>query len=408
MREKIRLNTIRTDTRSFGYRAAMAAAIYLAAIGSLLALKDYRDTYLDSFILSFAGCMMLLTFTMLRIGSLRVRNGSKDEKFQNYGRICVFFILCSLIAVAICPLPRYMRPVMIFGILFTLITDITVGMLISTYFSMVIIFSAGGNANLLMIYLILGYIGCILAEYFREKRMLPGVGISILASNITFTFAYDFYDTRKLHYENLYYCGISSFITILVALLFLIYIRRCVDERLGRVLAKICDEEFYLYASLSDQAKEVAYFAWQGAMRIQADSALARAGGLYCKINLLYNKSFAKILPMEVVEIVNELNNTPPMPSTREGAVVLLAYHYVAALMEMRSRESQGSLSREIVVQQVFNSCMMDGTLERSGLTMKMYMDLKECFVGLEEQYAFLRQERLEGKEGTYDRIGVK
>ena len=58
----------------------------------------------------------------------------------------------------------------------------------------------------------------------------------------------------------------------------------------------------------------------------------------------------------------------------------MLADSCVSAFEKLNNSNKSG-LNKEIIIQQIFNSKSNDGYIEESGITMKMYLDLKACFV---------------------------
>ncbi|RDU23076.1 HDIG domain-containing metalloprotein [Anaerosacchariphilus polymeriproducens] len=341
--------------------------------------------------------ILLVSFIVFLLETNRIENGYRIEKYYNYKRIFWFFFIWSIYEILILLIPPYLRPILVIGILCTFILNTTVGFLMNIYFSTMLILIADGTVELYLLYILSGVIGCLVSEYLKDKKTFITAGISIICSNICLTILFEYLATSNFHVIYAWQAFGAGLIAIVLVKLMLPYVETYIDHGLYRRLWSICSSKHILLKQLKDFSESeyqhtlaVAKVAGNAAELIGADPLLAKVGGLYHRIGLVQGSDYIEEniklteeynFPIELVQVLYEYSGRFVLPSTKEAAIVMIVDTMLMNFTKYRKEILEGSISKEILVQQTFNEILSKGLLDKSGITLKMYMDLKELFL---------------------------
>lgn len=341
--------------------------------------------------------ILLVSFIIFLLETMRIEHGYRIEKYYNYKRVFCFFTGWSVFELLILIIPSYLRPILVIGILCTLILNTTVGFLMNIYFSTMLILVGDGSVELYLLYTLSGIIGCLIADYLKDKKTFVSASISLICSNICLTILFEYLATSDFHAIYAWQAFGAGVITILLIKLLLPYIETFVDDGLYKRLLTICSSKHLLVKQLKEFSEAeyqhtlaVAKVSGNAAEIIGADPLLAKVGGLYHRIGLIQGSDYIEEnihlageynFPIELVQVLYEYSGRYVLPSSKEAAIVMIVDNMLLKFLQNRKDILNGAVSKEVIVQQTFNEMLAKGLLDNSGITLKMYMDLKEMFI---------------------------
>lgn len=341
--------------------------------------------------------ILLVSFIIFLLETIRIENGYRVEKYYNYKRIFCFMTGWSVFEILILLVPAYLRPILVIGILCTLIINTTVGFLINIYFTTMLILVGGGTVELYLLYTLSGVIGCLIANYLKDKKTFISGSISLVCSNICLTILFEYLATSDFHSLYAWQAFGAGVISIVLVKLLLPYIETFVDEGLYKRLWTICSSKHILIKQLKEFSEteyqhtiSVAKICGTAAELVGADPLLAKVGGLYHRIGLIQEEDYIEgninlaveyNFPIELVQVLYEYSGRYTLPSTKEAAIVMIVDKMLIKFSQNRKEILSGAISKDILVQQTFNEMIVKGLLDNSGIDLKMYMNLKEMFV---------------------------
>ena len=140
-------------------------------------------------------------------------------------------------------------------------------------------------------------------------------------------------------------------------------------------------------------ARRVMLVAARCAAVVGADEHVCSAAGMYYRIGVLEGAPLAKngvkmaqraCFPEKVIRIIGEYNGEEALPSTIESAIV----HMVDGLLkklEVLDEDTVGSnWNQDMVIYQTLNEYSAAGLYDRSGLSMNMFLKIREYLVNEE------------------------
>ena len=185
-------------------------------------------------------------------------------------------------------------------------------------------------------------------------------------------------------------------ISVLCALGMGWYVVHWVDNKQQRQILKLLDPDSKASSAWRafspKQYKycvKVSELAYEAAGYIGADAALAKAGGIFCRIGLMSGDNLIKSnveigerynFPSNLIQVLYETADRSNFPTMKEAAIVIMADRCMRAFVKMETDDAKVGWNREIVLQQLFNNATTEGLLDECGLSMKEYMSVKDSF----------------------------
>lgn len=160
-------------------------------------------------------------------------------------------------------------------------------------------------------------------------------------------------------------------------------------------LEEITKPDFSLLVRMQEESpklykhvKQIADVSRDAAIYIGVNETMAYAGGLYHEVGRLVSKNYVEEgiklakeydLPDQVVDIIKQHNLKSELPTSIECAIVMLSDSIINGINFLKSKTGQ-EVNIEKVVENTFNHRMSKGAIDETGLTIKMYHQLKEFY----------------------------
>lgn len=378
------------------YYGIMTIAFYLVTIiliGAASYLKGKSFGNIVANLLIGIACITVIVFYLTKE---RVSKINFTKQLSSYGRIINVYWILFVFSFILTFVPSDIRPMFIVGIIMTLVSNEYLGILFQIYLSVMITLISSDSLEVLVFYLLSGVVGCIIAKFFVQKKNIFYAAIIVLTANLTLTGTLEYIQNDIFQNKYIISSLLCTLGGIVVIILSLPYIYYRVDNNLKAKLLRISDPDYELIVMLKNYSKElyehsyrVAKLSERIAYKVGADSLLAKTGGYYHKIGKLEGKDYIKhgveiaisySFPQEVVDIIKQHAGKNQTPRSVEAAIVMMSDTIISAFEYLEDKQNELVYDKDLVIDQVIDAKLDKDLLDESGLTLKMFRDIKKCF----------------------------
>lgn len=390
--EKMKLNT-----KWYLKRALIAAGIYIVTFSMCFFAYFVNDLSAIKILELVMVSIFMVTAALLKFETSSMDNEYQDEKYQNILRFFIFYTVCAIIMSAALYFKLKIIPIAVTGIIFTMISNMAVGLMMNLSFTMIYLVSLSLDSKYFVFYIVTGVAAVVTATFYTNVKMTLLASFVFFAVNTSSVLIVNLLSNQFITSNIFTEVFLVSIITVLCSVLYSVYINMYVinkekyiiqkilqDNNEARLKLKLLNEKEYIHC------KKIAEMAKSAAKVTGVDEDAVYAAGLYCHIGIIDNEKYldynVKVarkykFPEKLVKIIYESSGVKQQPTLVESAIVLLADKCVSALEKYEEETLNTGINREIVVQQVFNIQSTQGVLNNSGLTMQEYLDVKTSFV---------------------------
>ena len=331
--------------------------IFLVAIGFSVIAGRMSGMYLDQLLgIGALTVLFMVLFAFLLIYE-RNRKRISHNRETDYGKIFKGFLLTAILAVIFLFLPEFTSPVTML--------------------------------------LLAGFMITHMLEDTRNK-MWYLILIFAVAVLIPVLFSYFFY--QEPHYDILGKAAIGAAVTDLAAAFVYPFLTKQKEAEIDNFLTDLTEEDYGLLRELKKFSRQeyrhalrVSGIAEKCAYIVGADAAVCKAAGLYYRIGILDGDPMVEngvaraqnhCFPEKVTEILSEYYGIEKMPSTIESAIVQIVDGMIKKLEALeKTSKIAGGWNKEMVIYQTLNEFSAQGLYDPSGLSMNMFLKIREYLV---------------------------
>ena len=369
------------DDRYVAKRVIYLLGMSAATILFTTAAAFIRGQYLDEWIVLVIINLVFLALWFFLLEHCRMKRSIAGNRETSYRRIFAGY-LASLGVTAVClVLPEFSRPVMLSAILMLGVGNIELSLCSGLFFCSLLGLLCGGTIQEFSMYILLVLIGVVAADAVENSKKqfwyewfagMAGMLLPVLFYYLTY---------REISVRIM----VSAVADGVVVFLFLhLCYRKLADARnaeVDEVMVDITDESYPLARELASFSR-ADYSHARRVMLVAARCAAVLEGAPLAKngVKMAQRACF----PEKVIRIIGEYNGEEALPSTIESAIV----HMVDGLLkklEVLDEDTVGSnWNQDMVIYQTLNEYSAAGLYDRSGLSMNMFLKIREYLVNEE------------------------
>ena len=327
---------------------------------------------------------------------------------KHMGRFVLIAVLSEAALFAAAFLPFLTVPVSIIAVLFTVYSGGFVGL--TAYFILILQYALvkGAPVEQILVLLIAGLLGVVLFKSIDREFRYAGVLFAFLSMDfICYSLYFMAGHTQLLLGDAILYTTIRLFSAAVVLLLVLKLLGKNCIYKDDDFFARINDPEYELLFQLKTAHRDVyfhavhtAYLSDKIAARIDANAPLAKAGGYYHKIGLLYGRDTiqntilvgrANHFPDSLMRLLKEYGIKNSRIISKEAAIVQLSDAVVSSISYLFLKDRGAVLDYDKIVDVIIKKKMESGDWDGCKLTMEEISEIKKGFAGEKLYYDFLR-----------------
>lgn len=319
------------------------------------------------------------------------------EKILNNGNIAVWFAGFSMAAVLFGCLPEYVRPVLLFSLGMTMITNSFFGMISGIFHVAIYAICGQENAYILLCYILLLIGGCITVSILEKKESFYWEAIFLFLYTFSSILIFSYVQTGQLKGNVLIYGICNGIFSSIGAISFFQILHKYQHSIQTKRMQKILKENFQLVQAVKNfsqidyyHARKVAEITRGCALKLEADPDITAAGGFYYRLGRMVGEPYVEngvalaksnLLPKAVVEILKEYNGEKELPSTIESAIVHIVDSVVTKFDVLDKKTLSSSWNQDMLVYQTLNENSAAGLYDKSGLSMNMFIKIRDYLI---------------------------
>ena len=394
--EKTGVTMVQVDKWSWK-RFGLLVLMVLMTAAMTVATLYVRNGPEGSWILMTLCGVLFSIMLVLNLEWNRLESGPFHEKANNFTRITIAYIVSCVLTVGMSYLPEYARPVLVVSAIMTVAVTPFAGLLTGCYASVLLVFSGEANASLLACYLLCCVCGCVVTQFLLRKSALLWGGFMLLATVLCLCIAFSMMEGGKLDLNTVLYGVFNGVISGAVTqLLFKLWNVGIVTSKATK-LQKIIGENYHLVKAMKSyskvdyaHARKVSEIARICARKIHEDEHLAAAAGFYYRLGRLEGEPYVEngvalamknSFPPELLVILAEYNGEKQLPSTVLSALIHMVDNVVAKFDVLDKGTLSSSWNQDIVVYQTLNDNSSRGLYDQSGLSMNMFLAIRDFLI---------------------------
>lgn len=371
----------------------MLFSMLLVTAAICIAHSSFVDEMAGLFLLDVV-FFVLFVFLLEHDRAKRMFSGNRETDFF---KLMMGFLGSSAILLACSFLPEFLKPVLLIPILMTALGTKETALCVGIFMDAVLCLALGSSAQELVLYCLLTLFGCMIADAMENRSYrfwheLILFSLSVMLPGLFYYLAY-----REVKTSLFFYGGLVG---LLVDFFVLACYRRLVDMKkaeLPDTLADILEERSKMARELANfskaeyrHAKRVSAAAARCAELIDADKGVCAAAGFYYRIGILDGEPLAEsgvriaqreCFPEDVIRIISEYNGESALPSTRESAIVHMTDGLIKKLEVLGEQATSSEWNQDMVIYQTLNDFSAKGLYDESGLSMNMFLKIREYLV---------------------------
>ena len=373
--------------------------LFVTVVGTIT-LSLLHGSYLDELFvfLLLDGIFFVFLLPFLEHGRMnRELSANRETTFR---RIFLGYLLVWLLMTAGSYLPEFLKPAMACALLMCACGTQRISIYTGLFLNAIVCLVQGSSSYELICYILLLLCGCILADSAEKGRLRLWHSLSIVLASaiLPALFAYLYY--QELRLRLLIFGGLEG---IFVAIFF--HFRYLPahwekEEEVPNLLDDILEESYPLKRELRqfsqvayDHARRVSLLAGACARLVGADAKLCAAGGFYYHAGIMEGDAVAEsgvhlaqreCFPERLIQILGEYQGEKLPISTVESAIVHMVDGLLGRMEAQKKNAAAEDEDQAIFIYRTLNDFSAQGLYDRSGLSMNMFLKIREYLVNQE------------------------
>lgn len=378
-------------------RLANVIIMFVATIvfTSILCLR--HDFWIDEIL-----CIVFLDFIFFLLFTIALENNRflrliRGNIATSYRKLMFAYLISCALAILFDFMPDFTKPVILIPILLSVFGTSGIAMAAGLYFSSILCLIGTGNMYELMTYSFLVLFGCMLADFMQKKKYRIWIGIILFAVSVMIPLIFEYFYNKELNLSILLY-GIGNGVILQIVLAFLYHQRELEkDTDIPQMLEDMIQEDYPLAKEIREfsqaeynHAIRVSNISYRCALQLGANEKLAAAAGFYYRLGKLEGEPVVAngvklaenhFFPEQVVQILREYGGEEELPSSLESAIVHMVDAVVKKLEVLDEQTAESAWNQDMVVYQTLNEMSSKGMYDHSGMSMNLFLKLREQLV---------------------------
>lgn len=364
------------------------------------AIAGIHDKFADELILYivvetvfFALFVFMLEFKRMR----KIISGNRETTFR---RILIGYTTAWVVALLSSFVPEFLKPMLVIPIIMSAVGTPWIGLCTGIFLDALLCLIMGSNVQELTYYCFLTLCGCLLAEALLESRLVIWCKTIIFSISTMFPAMFYYLTYREVKISLFAFGALEGlFINVMIHLFYQNTVS-AKESEIEDTLEDILDESYPMRRELQSfsradymHAQRVSRAATRCAKVVGADEKLCAAAGFYYRIGAIEVGSIAEngiriaqkeCFPEAVISIISEYNGELALPSNIESAIVHMVDALIKKLEVFDSDTMASNWNQDMVIYQTLNDFSAQGMYDKSGLSMNMFLKIREYLVNEE------------------------
>lgn len=341
--------------------------------------------------------MTLFYFVLEHNRMLRAISANRETTFR---KIMNAYLVCWFLTVISSFFPEYIKPMIAVPFIMAAFGTQNIAMCTGVFFDVILCLAIGSSIQEMALYILLTLVGCMLATDFHNSSYQLWYEMIIVSLSTILPALFYYLAYREIKMQLVLVGALEGVVFSLAMHLFYKRGVTWAQEEVSDMLEDMLDDSYALRSELRNfskadynHAKRVSAISEKCAGIVEADEKLCAAAGFYYRIGILEGDSIVasgihiaqrECFPEDVIRIIGEYNGELELPSTIESAIVHMVDGLMKKIEVLDSDMMSSDWNQNMVIYQTLNDFSAQGLYDKSGLTMNMFLKIREYLVNEE------------------------
>lgn len=237
----------------------------------------------------------------------------------------------------------------------------------------------------------------VIVKAEKKERILLFISAALVYAALPLAVIY--FDRLKLTRKDLYFSFGLSIITAVAAVFIMPKLFKWIHMERRYRYETILDDDYSLIKEIKlfsedeyERARKLSVVSFKAAREIDADVALAAAGGLYYRVGLLRGDREIEYaldiagehgFPDQLISILYEYQGLIRKPTSKESAIVHMADAVMRRLdaIKKQSDQMESGWNRQMLIYSALNELSTNGYYDLSSITMNQFLKIRDVLV---------------------------
>ncbi len=371
--------------------------LFVITVGFTASLCRIRNFFLDEAIAYLIPALAFFALFVYVLEGERTKKKLSKNRQTDYRKVVAGYFVCSLVILLSVNLPEFLKPVILAALVMTALSSRVTGVCAVFFLNAMMCLACACSMAEMVLYCLMILFGCML-EMTVERyhcRYLCGAVIFSLSVMMPSVFYYMAY--REVKYSLFLYGALEGVVADVFLFLVIGQLAAAKNAEVLDFFADILDESYPLARELLKfseteyrHAVRVSRASGKCARLVNADQNVCAASGFYYRIGIIEGESLVEsgiriaqkeCFPEEVIRVISEYNGELELPTTVESAIVHMVDGLIKKLEVLDSQTMSSEWNQDMVIYQTLNDFSTMGMYDKSGLSMNMFLKIREYLV---------------------------
>lgn len=376
------------------------ALILFWTLAGTMVVSLLHGKYMDEVVVYLIIDLIFMALFLFVLEHNRMHKSISSNKETTFRRILHGYMISWMLVLISSFMPEFLKPMLATPLVMVAFSTQGIAICVGMFLSTILCLISGSAIHEMVLYTLFILFGCMLADALEESRFKLWCELAILAISTTLPALFYYLAYRETKMSLLLFGALEG---LVIDIFLHLFYMRAVDEKEAEIsdtLDDMLDESYPLCRELKNfskadykHAKRVSCLSGKCARLVGADERLSAVAGFYYRIGILEGESIVsggiriaqrECFPEDVIRIISEYNGEQELPSTIESAIV----HMVDGLMKKLELFDEDMMSsgwnQNMVIYQTLNDFSTQGLYDKSGLSMNMFLKIREYLVNEE------------------------
>ena len=371
--------------------------LFLITAGFTAALCQLQGLYADELTGYLFLAFMFFVLFVYVLEYSRAEGKIADNRETDYSKISAGFFASALIILISVRLPEFLKPVILVALIMTALGSQMIAVCTGLFLCALMCLAGGGSAQEMVLCCLMLLFGCMLeltAERAHLRYWCAAIvfALAVMLPGIFYYLAY-----REVKLSLFLFGAVEGAVEVIFLLLVITQLAAAKHAEGSGLFADILDESYPMARELLKfsrteyrHARRVSHAAAKCAEIVGADRNVCAAAGFYYRIGIIEGEPLVEsgiriarkeCFPEGVIGVISEYNGELALPSTTESAIVHMVDGLIKKLEVLDSQTMSSEWNQDMVIYQTLNDFSAMGMYDKSGLSMNMFLKIREYLV---------------------------
>lgn len=376
------------------------ALILCLTLAGTTVVSLLHGKYWDEIVICLIVDLIFMALFLFVLEHNRMHKRISSNKETTFRRIMHGYLISWVILALSSFMPEFLKPMLAISFVMMAFGTQMIALCVGMFLNAMLCLILGSAIHELVLYTLLILFGCMLAGAIGESKLKLWYELLILAISTALPALFYYLAYREAKMSLLLF-GILEGLIIVVFLQ--LFYTRAVSENeseITNLLDDLLDDSYPLSRELKkfskadyNHAKRVSHLSEKCAHLVGADEKVCAAAGFYYRIGILEGESIVssgvriaqrECFPEDIIRIISEYNGELEAPSSIESAIVHMVDGLIKKIEVFDENMMSSGWNQNMVIYQTLNEFSAQGLYDKSGLSMNMFLKIREYLVNEE------------------------